>query len=156
MSPADKVKAVLAACALAVGMVAGFEGKVNRGYLDPVNIPTDCYGHTGPDVKVGQTKTDTQCMDSLAHDLVTHGLEIQRCITVKVPDPSMAAFISFGYNVGASNFCSSTLVKKLNAGDLAGACAELSKWTKAKGKIWPGLVKRRAAERAYCERGLVQ
>lgn len=154
MSPSDKVSRVLAAAALAVAMVAGFEGHVNHGYLDPVNIPTDCFGHTGPDVKVGQTKTDDQCMASLAHDLVSHGLAIQPCIKVPVPDPSMAAFISFSYNVGARAFCQSTLVKKLNGGDLAGACAELSKWTKAKGQVWPGLVKRRAAERAYCERGL--
>ena len=43
------------------------------------------------------------------------------------------------------------LARKTNAGDLAGACAELSRWTYAGGRQLPGLIKRRAAEREMCE-----
>ena len=69
-------------------------------------------------------------------------------------DGQKAAFLSFAFNVGAQKFCGSTLVKKANQGDMPGACAELSRWTYAGGRELPGLVKRRAAERALCERGL--
>ncbi|WP_370551208.1 lysozyme [Comamonas sp. CMM02] len=63
---------------------------------------------------------------------------------------------SFGFNVGEGEgaFCKSTLVRKANAGDVQGACAELSRWTYADGKQLPGLVQRRAAERQMCEGGL--
>jgi lysozyme len=54
-------------------------------------------------------------------------------------------------NVGSDAACKSTLMRKLNMGDLAGACSELSRWTMAGGKVYPGLVRRRAAERALCE-----
>ena len=64
------------------------------------------------------------------------------------------ALVSFTYNIGGQAFCSSTLVRKLNAGDTVGACNELSRWTRAKGIELPGLVKRRAAERAMCLQGL--
>ena len=66
----------------------------------------------------------------------------------------VAAFLSFAFNVGNGAFCGSTLTRKANAGDMPGACAELSRWTYAGGKQMPGLVIRRAAERQLCERGL--
>lgn len=154
MGPGPKAAAWAAAAVLALPIIILSEGKENVAYLDVVRVPTSCYGHTGPEVQVGAKYTDDQCMDALEADLSHAANGIKTCIKADVPPQSLASFISFSYNVGTKNFCQSTLVKKLNAGDLAGACAELSKWTKAKGQVWPGLVKRRAAERAYCERGL--
>ena len=65
-----------------------------------------------------------------------------------------AALVSFVYNVGGTKFGNSTLLKKLNAGDASGACAELSKWVYAGGVKLKGLVARRAEERQLCEVGL--
>jgi hypothetical protein len=45
--------------------------------------------------------------------------------------------VSFAFNVGDDAFCRSTLVRKANAGDIDGACAELSRWTYAGGKQLP-------------------
>ena len=73
------------------------------------------------------------------------------CITRPMTDGQKAAFLSFAFNVGNRAFCDSTLARKANAGDMAGACAELSRWTYAGGKQLPGLVRRRATERAVCE-----
>jgi lysozyme len=75
---------------------------------------------------------------------------------VKVPisEEEHAAYLSFAFNVGVNAFCGSTAVRKLNAGDRTGACAELSNWTRSGGKVLPGLVRRRAAERQLCESGL--
>lgn len=154
MNPgAVRVAAVLAAAAAASTMVAAHEGWIKVGYRDPVGIPTACAGHTGG-VVLGRPYTEAECVDLLAQDLIKHGLEIDRCLTVPLPVKTRAAFTSFAFNVGTSRFCSSSLARKANSGDLFGACAELSRWTYAGKTQLPGLVRRRAAERAYCEQGI--
>jgi len=60
------------------------------------------------------------------------------------------AYVSWAYNVGAAAACKSTLVKKLNRSDYVGACNELLRWNRAGGRVLPGLVKRRKAERNMC------
>ena len=142
-----------AAAALAVSTVAVYEGTVLRTYRDPIGIITACTGHTGPELVMGQTFTREQCEDMLYKDLAKHA-EALDCIKRPMTDGQKAAFLSFAFNVGPRNFCSSTLARTANAGDMAGACAELSRWTYAGGKQLPGLVKRRATERQLCEAGL--
>ena len=142
-----------AAAALAVSTVAYYEGTVLRSYRDPVGIVTACTGHTGPELKMGQTYTRQQCEDMLYKDLAKHA-DALACVSQPLTDGQRAAFVSFAFNVGEGAFCGSTLVRKANAGDIDGACAELSRWIYAKGKQLPGLIKRRAAERQLCEAGL--
>ena len=141
------------AVALAVPLVAKYEGTVLRSYRDPVGIVTACTGHTGPELKIGQTYTRQQCEDMLYKDLAKHA-DALACVSQPLTDGQRAAFVSFAFNVGEGAFCGSTLVRKANAGDFDGACAELSRWTYAGGKQLPGLIKRRAAERQLCEAGL--
>ncbi len=66
----------------------------------------------------------------------------------KVPltNNQFSALVSFVYNLGCGTMRTSTLVKKLNNRDYAGAAAEFAKWNKAGGKVLRGLVRRRAAE----------
>ncbi|UNV89510.1 MULTISPECIES: lysozyme [unclassified Comamonas] len=142
-----------AAVALAVPLVQKYEGTVLRSYRDPVNVLTSCTGHTGPELRDGQTFTREQCEEMLYKDLAKHA-DALSCVRAPLTDGQRAAFLSFAFNVGDDAFCRSTLVRKANAGDIDGACAELSRWTYAGGKELPGLVKRRAAERQLCERGL--
>lgn len=153
MTPAQRVAAVLSAAALAVPVIATHEGWIKVGYRDPVGIPTACYGHTGG-IQLGRAYTDAECGQFLAEDALKHGMDIARCLPDDVPAQTRAAFTSFAFNVGAPKFCASTMATKARAHDFRGACAELSKWIYAGGKVLPGLVKRRAAERAYCESGL--
>jgi len=141
------------AAALAVPLVQHFEGTVFSTYRDPVGIITACAGHTGPELKMGQTYTREQCDEMLYKDLAKHA-DALSCVHAPLTDGQRAAFLSFAFNVGDDAFCRSTLVRKANAGDIDGACAELSRWTFAGGKQLPGLVKRRAAERQLCEAGL--
>ena len=138
------------AVALAVPVVMMYEGLVTRTYRDPIGILTACYGHTGPELRMGQRYTEAECERMLNADLLKHAAALD-CITRPMTDGQKAAFLSFAFNVGNARFCSSTLARKANAGDMAGACAELSRWTYAGGKPLPGLVKRRATERAICE-----
>lgn len=139
-----------AAVALAVPLVMHYEGTVQRTYRDPIGVLTACVGHTGPELRMGQVFSKEQCADMLDGDLLKHAKALD-CIHQNLPPGPTAAFLSFAFNVGEDKFCSSTLARKANAGDIAGACAELSRWTYAGGRQLPGLVKRRAAERAICE-----
>lgn len=143
--------AVAAALALATPVVMHFEGRFNTSYADPIGILTICWGHTGAEVKLGQKLSTEVCKGLLLDDLLTANRAIDSCVTVPLSAHQRGAFASFAFNVGGGKFCRSSLLKKLNAGDAAGACTELSKWVYASGEKLPGLVRRRAAERALCE-----
>jgi lysozyme len=140
-------------CAIAVACVSGFEGLRTAAYADPVGIPTICFGET-KGVKLGQRATVEECKGMLAESLEIANRQVDSCVRTYLPDTRRAALVSFTYNAGGANFCGSTLVRKLNAGDTIGACNELSRWTRAKGIVLPGLVKRREAERQMCLQGL--
>lgn len=139
------------AVAIAAPVVAYFEGMIPNTYADPVGIPTICYGHTGPDVTPGRKASREECEAILGQDLGSAVESVFRCVGSPMQPHQLAALVSFTFNVGEGALCRSTLARKANLGDWVGACAELSKWKYAKGIELPGLVKRRAAERAICE-----
>lgn len=68
---------------------------------------------------------------------------------VKVPltPNQFDALVSLVYNIGVGAFKSSTLLKKLNAGDYAGAAAQFAVWNKSQKVVLPALVARRAKEK---------
>lgn len=147
------IAAIFAAVALAAPMVVSHEGWVTHTYADPIAKLTACAGVTEGVVR-GRVYTDAQCRDMTAQALLKHAIAIRPCLPETLPAQTRAAFVSFGYNIGPAKFCASSLSRKALAGDLRGACAELSKWTHAGGRVLPGLVTRRAEERAMCEKGL--
>jgi GH24 family phage-related lysozyme (muramidase) len=98
--------------------------------------------------------TEAECDTRLARQVQTHATGLQACLTRALPVKTEAAFVSWTYNVGVGAACKSTLVRKVNAGDLRGACNELLKWNKAGGRVVRGLTNRRNAERALCLEGL--
>ena len=139
--------------AVAVSVVGGFEGLRQSAYLDPVSIPTICYGETRG-VKLGDTKTKDECDAMLMQRLMDFEREVSRCVSVPMNDSLRVATVSLAYNIGHVAFCKSSLVKRLNVGDRAGACDEFLKWDKARvGGVLvtlPGLAKRRMKERELC------
>lgn len=141
-----------AIAAAVIALVSGFEGLRTAAYRDPVGIPTICFGETRG-VHMGDSKTVAECQAMLGDRLAGFSAQLDRCLVARVPDKSYAALLSWTYNVGAGAACGSTLVRKANAGDLVGACNELSRWTRAAGIVLPGLVNRRAEERALCLEG---
>ena len=156
MTPRQRLVAKIGAGAvtMVLPVVLLYEGTVHSTYKDPINKITACTGHTGPELRMGQTFTKEQCETMLYGDLLKHA-DALNCIKTPLADNQKAAFLSFAFNVGNGAFCKSTLARKANAGDLMGACAELSRWVMANGRELPGLVKRRAAERQLCEKGLI-
>ncbi|QGH72518.1 MAG: lysozyme [Myoviridae sp. ctThM1] len=138
------------------GTVSFYEGKANKVYVDPVGILTSCFGHTGRELKKGQTFTDDQCLQQLAEDLVAHDNGMMKYVRVPLSDKEHAAYLSFTYNLGVNAFANSTLLKKLNKEDRVGACNELLRWDKAKGKTLAGLTKRRQDENKLCLEGVLE
>lgn len=134
--------------------IAKHEGLVLGTYLDPVGILTSCYGHTGPELKLGQKFSEDQCLEQLSKDLSKHNNEMSRHIKVPLSAEEHAAYLSFTYNVGVGNFKSSTLLKLLNKGQRVEACEQLTRWVFAKGKKLRGLVNRREDEKTLCLSGL--
>ncbi|MBK5413735.1 lysozyme [Pseudomonas sp. TH31] len=134
-------------------LVTWFEGRSLVAYADPVGIPTICDGIT-LGVSLGNVATPAQCDKLLERELSIALAAVDRQVRVPLPETRRAALGSFVYNIGESQFARSTLLRKLNAGNALGACAELSRWIYAGGKRLAGLVKRRAAERELCEVGL--
>lgn len=141
--------------AMAIGLAAvgHFEGNRNEAYIDPVGIPTMCYGHT-QGVHMGQQLSDRECQQLLKEDLGKAFRVVDRYSDLPLPPTRRAALASFVYNVGPGAFQRSTLLRKLNAGDVRGACNELARWVYAGGKRLDGLVRRRAVELALCLYGL--
>lgn len=138
------------AFALAALTITHFEGSRPTAYLDAPHIPTICYGHTAG-VTLGQTLTPAECDALLGRDLSEALAAVDRQVTVALPAHRRAALASFVYNVGETRFARSTLLRRLNAGEGARACAELSRWVYSQGRRLPGLVKRRRLERQLCE-----
>ncbi|ENS4526981.1 lysozyme [Salmonella enterica] len=144
------------AVAIAAALLGGHDGLEGRRYIpyrDVAGVLTVCDGHTGKDIIPGKRYTDAECDALLDKDLKRVKAQVDPLIKVGIPESERAAFYSFAYNVGTGAFARSTLLKKLNAGDHAGACNELKRWTYAGGRQWKGLVTRREIEREVCAWG---
>jgi lysozyme len=151
----SKVKHAVAVLGLSLAGLVGissFEGTSLQAYRDPVGIVTICNGHTRT-AKLGQTVTSERCAELLREDSSEAQQAVKRLVRVPVTQEQYDALVSFTFNVGSSNLASSTLLRKVNAGDCRGAEREFHRWNRAKGIVLPGLTKRRAAEAAMWESG---
>lgn len=133
------------------------EGCVLHIYQDSAGKDTIGWGHllTAADKASGIYKkgiTQAQADALFDQDLKVKEAELTPCVKVALTQGQWDALMDFIYNFGPGNLLSSTLLRKLNAGDYAGARAEFPHWDKIRnpktGKLevssWQ--VKRRAAE----------
>lgn len=133
-------------------------------YLDPVGIWTIGWGHAiryGGRLLRGAAEhaaaralypegiTREQAEALLRADLLDAGRDVLSLVRVPLDDAQLGALASFTFNLGLANLRASTLLKKLNAGDYAGAAAQFPRWVRAGGEVLPGLVARRGAERTF-------
>lgn len=144
----NKVTALVISAACLVG-IAGYEGYRSSAYKDVGGVPTIGYGET-KGVKMGDKTTPERALVQLLKSANAHAEGIKKCIKVPLYQHEFDSMASFSYNCGVANFCRSTLVKKLNAGDYEGACNEMRRWVYAGGKKMKGLVARREKERLMC------
>lgn len=138
-------------------LIQGFESCKLKAYPDAKTggAPwTIGWGHTGPEVKPGLMWTMAQADAAFISDLAVFERDVTSLVTIPLTQNQFDALVSFAYNVGsdidaddiAEGLGDSTLLKKLNAGDLSGAADEFLKWCKPKNL--PGILRRRIAERA--------
>ncbi|MGL4223844.1 MAG: lysozyme [Vibrio sp.] len=139
------------AIAIAIAMIMPLEGIEHVPYRDVAGVLTVCYGTTGQDVIDGKHYTLEDCAYFLQRDLAKIEQQILPMIMVELPEPTKAALYSFTYNVGIGAFSRSTLLKKLNTGDITGACSEMKRWVYAGGQKWKGLITRREIEDEICQ-----
>lgn len=137
------------ALAVAVSVAANYEGLRTKAYSDVTGTQTICYGETHG-VTPGQTATAAECRAMLATRMARVQTHVRACIHRPMTDGQLSAFDDLAYNIGWPTFCKSSVARKFNAGDVAGACAAIKRYNKAAGKVLPGLVKRRASEYALC------
>lgn len=132
----------------AIALVKQFEGLYEKPYRDVNGAWIIGYGHTiGPDEHFIRI-TREEAVGLLCNDMTRYADAVTRNVRVPLNNNQYCALVSFCYNVGIGAFRSSELLIKLNKGDCAGAADELLRWKYAKGKVLPGLVRRRQAERA--------
>lgn len=141
---------------LAIATIGGFEGMRTRAYLPlPNDVPTICFGST-KGVKLGDVKTVEECKDILLSDIQEHERGMRACL--KAPDAlsdrTYVAFTSTAFNIGIGAFCGGSIARKINAGDVRGACNAILLYDKFKGKALPGLTRRRKQEQALCLEGV--
>ena len=142
---------------MAADLCRKFEGLSLKPYLCPAGVPTIGYGSTRyadgravtlHDAPITKQQADELLLLTLRRDYMPGVLKASP-ILAKRPDV-LAAMTDFAYNLGLGHYETSTLRKKVNAGDWAGANAELGKWVFAGGKKLAGLVARREAVAALC------
>lgn len=141
--------------AATVNLIKQFEGFVASPKPDPVGKPTVEYGHLCQQQNCAEVKFKFPLSAADATTLLQSDLKtFTKCVSddiddkVELNDNQFGAVASWAFKEGCGNVKSSTLIKRLNAGEAPNkaAASELLQWKKAGGRVLPGLVRRRAAE----------
>lgn len=149
---------VAAVAALALPLVALWEGYRPDPYLDLVGKKTWCFGETvdtgtgTPTPKARYTRAECDAM--LQRSLAKYAGPVLDCLPADAPLEVKAAFTSFAYNVGTTAACGSRAAQQARSADYARACNSLANWVYAGGKRVQGLVNRRKAETTLCLKGV--
>lgn len=134
-----------------VDFIKKYEGLRLSTYLCSAKVPTIGYGHTGPEVKMGQTITLERAEELLRKDLSRFEAAVRSSVLVDISQNQYDALVALAYNIGVVGLHKSSVIKKLNAGDAQGAADSFRLWNKAtvNGKltVLRGLEIRREAER---------
>ncbi|CAO2653442.1 Nn.00g028530.m01.CDS01 [Neocucurbitaria sp. VM-36] len=148
--------------AATISLIKEFEGFVASPAPDPIGLPTVGYGHLCQTSGCAEVPYAFPLTESTASQLLASDLKApQQTITLRTTSAVVlnanqyGALVSWTFNVGGGNVESSTLLRRLNAGENANTviAEELPKWNKAGGQTLPGLVRRRAAEVSLAQTG---
>jgi lysozyme len=138
-----------------VSLIRAFEGFSPTPYICPAGFPTVGYGHVvleGEPFEIPLSQEEGEAL--LRTDLPRYEGAVCRLIDVPLDDLCFDALVSFTFNLGEGALAASTLRRAINVGRLADAGPQFDRWVFAGARKLPGLVRRRAAERALWERGL--
>lgn len=151
----SRLKKGSAAAALAIAVVGGFEGLRLNAYRDVVGVPTVCYGETRG-IRMGMKFTKPECDEMLLKGLDEFAEGVEKCVpsAKTMPEKRYIAHVSLAYNIGVGGYCKSSIARLQNAGQTRAACDFFMKYNRAGGIVFPGLTRRREAERKMCLEGL--
>lgn len=159
-------RAGIAALALSAFGLIGIA--LQEGYTDKAIIPTKGdvptlgFGTTtrpdGSAVQMGDKTNPVDALQRKQRDLLKFEGAIKRCVTAPLYQHEYDAYVDMAYNIGSGAFCSSTMVKRLNAGDYTGACNAILMWTRVDkqdcsipgNRVCWGLWQRRQATHKQC------
>jgi lysozyme len=150
-----KTRSSVAVAAL-IAALTGFEGIRQTAYPDPATLGkpwTVCMGET-KGVKPGDHYSLKECKAMLRERLVDYTTPVESCLP-NLPDARFVAFVSLAWNIGATRTCQSTAAKFIRLGEIVKGCNAFMSWNKAAGIVFPGLTRRRAAERDMCLKGVL-
>lgn len=140
--------------------IATHEGLRTRPYNDPSGYCTVGIGHligkrrcTQGDYNQWGELSEQQVLELFRQDVPRYEEPVNRLVTVALTQNQFDVLVSFAFNVGAKAFRNSTLLRKLNQGDYAGAANEFARWNKSRGRMLSGLTRRRAEEAAMFRTG---
>ncbi len=123
------------------------EGRRLTAYRDTKGVLTIGVGHTGrmspPAVTAGMTISEAECDAMLGADLAPVEAVINSAVKVPLTQNEFDAMVSLGFNVGVTGLKGSSVIRRLNIGDVAGAADAFLMWDRP-----PLLLARRKAERA--------
>lgn len=135
-------------------LIKSFEGYLTRqkdgscaAYLCPAGVPTIGWGCT-EGVKLGMVWTLGEAEAGLRREIAKFETAVMKSVTVEMNQNEFDAMVSLSYNIGSAAFQRSTVLKRLNKGDRAGAAQAFEFWNKGGGRVLPGLVSRRKREAA--------
>lgn len=154
----NRQRSAIAGIVLSASALVGLA--LHEGWSDTAVVPvkndrpTVGFGSTfredGTAVRMGDTITPPKALARTLAHIQKDESQIKRCVTAPLHQYEYDAAVSLAYNIGTSAFCSSTVVRRFNAGDYAGACDAFLMWNKFQGKELRGLTLRRQRERAVC------
>ena len=139
---------------IAINLIKEFEGFESQAYIDTDGTPVIGYGLSkiaGKPVRLGDRISPERADAALKSHLLEINQELAKIVKVKLDEHQKSALASIAFNVGINGIKNSTLIKKINNHDFAGAANEFLRWDKAnmRGRLvqLPGLTRRRSAER---------
>lgn len=159
--------AIMVLSAAGLVSIATHEGYTDAAVIPlPGDVPTVGFGTTrrpdGSPVRIGDRTTPPQALARTLRDVRQFEGALRQCVTAPLHQHEYDAYVGLAYNIGAPDFCGSTLVRRLNALDYSGACAEILRWKRYKGhdcsapenaRLCGGLWTRRKAEYRQCMGG---
>lgn len=129
-----------------IALTERFEGCRLEPYEDQGGVWTIGYGHTAGVAYNTAPITQARAEELLAADVQSAVNAVNRLVGIEVDQDEFDALVDFVFNLGSGDLAGSTLLKKLNAGDIPGAAAEFDRWDHCGGQVVAGLLRRRQAE----------
>ncbi|MGP5360537.1 lysozyme [Psychrobacter celer] len=158
--PSGSVSGAMTISKNGVQFITDREGSRSKMYLDSAGLPTIGVGHlltksennsgkiniAGINVIWRNGLTANQIAQLLNQDLDVFEDAVNKYVKVPLTQSQFDTLVSFSFNVGVGAFSTSTLLKRLNAGEYDDVPDQLERWRFAGGRIIPGLINRRALE----------